>query len=198
MRMIRYSAWAAIAALVLATGLIVISGNRAANLAAKPSLQIGGPFTLTTHEGKRLSSEELKGKPFAIFFGFTFCPEICPATLLELTQSIAELGKDADKMRYLFVTVDPERDTPEHLALYLSSFDPRIIGLTGTPEEIASVAKAYRIVYEKVPTGDDYTMNHTALVYLMDAKGEMGGVIAYGVPPEMRLKKLRELVAGTE
>ena len=198
MRIIRYTAWAAIAALLLAIALIVTPGNRTADLAAKPGLDIGGPFTLTTHEGKRLSSEALKGKPFAIFFGFTYCPDICPGTLLEVTQSIAALGKDADKMRFLFVTVDPERDTPEQLALYLSNFDARIIGLTGTPEEIASVAKAYRIIYEKVPGKDDYTMNHTALVYLMDAKGELGGVIAYGLPAEMRLKKLRELVGVAE
>lgn len=194
MRNIRYAAWAAVAALALMAAIVygVNSQSQGGDAGG-----IGGPFTLTTHEGKRLSSEDLRGKPFAIFFGFTYCPEICPTTMLELTETIQKMGKDADKMRFLFVTVDPERDTPEQLKTYLSGFEPRIIGLTGTPEEIAAAAKAYRVFYEKVPNGDDYTMNHTALVYLMDETGRMKGALAFGVPAEKRLEKLNSLVGAS-
>ena len=117
--------------------------------------------------------------------------------MLELSQTIKELGAAADGMRFLFISVDPERDTPEQLGTYLSSFDPHITGLTGTPEEIAAVAKAYRVTYEKVPTSDGYTMNHTALVYLMDEKGAFKGVLALGVPPEKRLEKLKSLLGSS-
>jgi protein SCO1/2 len=195
MRMIRYSAWAAVAALVLAAGILYAVNGNSQN--GGGSAAIGGPFTLTTQDGKRLSSDELKGKPFAVFFGFTYCPEICPTTLYELTQTIEALGDTADKMRYLFITVDPERDTPEQMKTYLSSFDKRIIGLTGTPEDIKAAADAYRVFYEKVKTDDSYTMNHTALVYLMDADGKFKDVLATGVPPETRLQKLKSLAGAT-
>jgi protein SCO1/2 len=195
MRVIRYGAWAAIAALALITAIVyAVNGQSRDDGAAPAAAAIGGPFTLTTHDGKKLSSEELKGKPFAVFFGFTYCPEVCPTTLLELSQTIKELGAAADGMRFLFITVDPERDTPEQLGTYLSSFDPHITGLTGSPDEIAAVAKAYRVQYEKVPTSDGYTMNHTALVYLMDEKGGFKSVLALGVPPAKRLEKLKTLL----
>lgn len=197
MRVIRYGAWAAVAALSLVIAVYAVSGQSRDGGAGASASAIGGPFTLTTHEGKRLSSADLKGKPFAVFFGFTYCPEVCPTTLLELSQTIKELGAAADGMRFLFISVDPERDTPEVLGTYLSSFDPHITGLTGTPEEIAAVAKAYRVTYEKVPTSDGYTMNHTALVYLMDEKGAFKGVLALGVPPERRLEKLKSLLGSS-
>jgi protein SCO1/2 len=199
MRVIRYGAWAAVAALSLIIAVVyAVSGQSRDGAAGASASAIGGPFTLTTHEGEKLSSEDLKGKPFVVFFGFTYCPEVCPTTLLELSQTIKELGAAADGMRFLFISVDPERDTPEVLGTYLSSFDPHITGLTGTPEEIAAVAKAYRVTYEKVPTsGGDYTMNHTALVYLMDAKGVFKGVLALGVLPEKRLEKLKSLLGSS-
>lgn len=159
---------------------------------------IGGPFTLTTQTGAKLSDTDLKGKPFAVVFGFTRCPEVCPTTLWEMTQAFKSLGPDADKLGMLFISVDPTRDTPEFLARYLQSFDKHITGLTGTEAEIAAVGKEYRIYYEKVPTEDgDYTMNHTATIFLMDADGQFSGTIAYGEDMEMRLKKLRKLIAGT-
>jgi protein SCO1/2 len=159
---------------------------------------IGGPFTLTTQAGEKLSDTDLKGKPFAVVFGFTRCPEVCPTTLWEMTQALKALGPDADKLRMLFISVDPTRDTPEFLARYLQSFDKHITGLTGTEAEIAAVGKEYRIYYEKVPTDDgDYTMNHTATIFLMDAEGQFTGTIAYGEDMEMRLRKLRRLIGGT-
>lgn len=196
MHVIRYGAWAAIAALALVIAVIYAVSGQSREGGAGPSA-IGGPFSLTTSDGKRLSNDDLKGKPFAVFFGFTYCPEVCPTTLLELSQTIKELGTAADGMRFLFISVDPERDTPEQLGTYLSSFDPHITGLTGTPEEIAAVAQAYRVTYEKVPTSDGYTMNHTALIYLMDEKGAFKGVLALGVPPERRLQKLKSLLGAS-
>jgi len=195
-RVIRIAAWVSVAAFILAAGAVYVLRP---NLGAIPgqlplAAGIGGPFELTTHEGKRLSSADLAGTPFALFFGFTHCPDVCPTTMLELSNAMKALGADADRMRFLFVSVDPERDTPEQLKLYLSNFDPRITGLVGTPQEIAAVAKAYRAIYEKVPTKDGYTYNHTALVYLMGRDGRLVGTINYQESVEAQLKKLRRLI----
>lgn len=158
---------------------------------------IGGPFTLTAQTGAKLSDADLKGKPFAVFFGFTHCPEVCPTTLWETTEALKALGSDADKIKVLFISVDPTRDTPEFLARYLQSFDPRIVGLTGSEAEIAAVGKSYRAYWRKVPTDDgDYTMDHTASIFLMDRDGQFAGTISYGESMEVRLQKLRRLTAG--
>ena len=157
---------------------------------------IGGPFALTTQDGAKFSSESLKGKPFAIFFGFTHCPEVCPTTLFDLTQDLEALGPDAAKMNVVFITVDPERDTPELMKTYLSSFDPRIVGLTGTDAEIAAAAKEYKIYYKKVPTDSGYTMDHTATIFLMDSRGDFFGSSNFQEPEQTRREKLKRLVAG--
>ncbi|MFA6153266.1 SCO family protein [Mesorhizobium sp.] len=158
---------------------------------------IGGPFTLTTQTGAKLSDADLRGKPFAVFFGFTRCPEVCPTTLWETTEALKSLGPDADKLRVLFISVDPTRDTPEFMARYLQSFDSRITGLTGTEADVAAVGKEYRIYYKKVPTEDgDYTMDHTATIFLMGAEGQFKGTISYGEDMAIRLRKLRNLIAG--
>jgi protein SCO1/2 len=196
MKRIRIAAWAAVAVLLIAIGVALVLRPNLGGLQVQAPFAagIGGPFELTTHEGKRLSSTELAGTPFAVFFGFTHCPDVCPTTMLDLSNIIKQLGPDADRMRYFFITVDPERDTPEHLKLYLSNFDPRITGLVGTPAEIAAVAKAYRAFYEKVPTKDGFTYNHTALVYLMGRDGRLAGTINYREPQDVQLKKLRRLI----
>ena len=117
---------------------------------------IGGPFELTSTAGAAMTSESLKGKPLAVFFGYTFCPDVCPTTLLDLSAVIKQLGPDADRMNYLFVSVDPGRDSLEQLKLYLSSFDPHILGATGTEAQIGDMARKYRAIYEKVTTKDGY------------------------------------------
>lgn len=155
---------------------------------------IGGPFRLTSHEGRPFTDENLKGKPFLVFFGFTHCPEVCPTTLHDLSQDLESLGRDAEKLNVAFITVDPARDTPELMKTYLSSFDPRIVGLTGTEEEIAAVAKAYKIYYRKVPTDGDYTMDHTATIFLMDSKGDFYGTSNFQESDEVRRSKLQQLV----
>lgn len=159
---------------------------------------IGGPFALASTRGGLVSSEQLKGRPFAIFFGYTFCPDVCPTTLLDLSNVIKDLGRDADSMQFLFVSVDPGRDTVEQLKLYLSSFDPHITGATGSEAQIADMTRKYRAIYEKVPgkRADDYTINHTATTYLMDAQGRFQGTVNYQEKPEVVLAKLKRLIAG--
>jgi protein SCO1/2 len=199
LKRIRITAWIAVAAMLVGAGIAYLWQSNPGLLSAQMPLSasIGGPFELTTIEGKRLSSAELKGTPFALFFGFTHCPDVCPTTMLEMSNVIKEMGPDADRMRFFFVSVDTERDTPELLKLYLSNFDPRITGLVGTQAEIAAVAKAYRAFYEKVPTKDGFTYNHTALVYLMDRDGHLAGTLNYQEPEGVQLKKLRRLVGQT-
>jgi protein SCO1/2 len=175
---------------LLATVLLLLPGPQQ----SASKVPIGGPFRLTSHEGKAFTDEDLKGKPFAVFFGFTHCPEVCPTTLYDLTQDLEALGKDADKMRVAFITVDPAQDTPELMKTYLGSFDPRIVGLTGTEEEIAAVAKAYKVYYRKVPTESGYTMDHTATILLMDSRGEFYGTSNFQESQEVRREKLRKLV----
>jgi protein SCO1/2 len=133
---------------------------------------IGGPFQLTDQVGQTVTDQNLKGRPTLIFFGFTHCPDVCPTSLFEISEVLRAMGKDADKVNAWFVSVDPERDTAAAMKEYLASFDPHLKGLTGNPEAIAKVISSYRVYARKVPLKDgDYTMDHTALVYLMDKDG---------------------------
>ncbi|WBL78528.1 SCO family protein [Bradyrhizobium xenonodulans] len=133
---------------------------------------IGGPFQLTDQTGKAVTDKDLKGKPTLIFFGYTHCPDVCPTSLFEISEVLRAMGKDADKVNAVFISVDPERDTPATMKDYLSSFDPHLEGLSGDPAETAKVITSYRVYAKKVPTKDgDYTMDHTALIYLMDRDG---------------------------
>lgn len=184
--------------LVAATAFLLFRpGGPLVAAPSSPTVTIGGPFRLTSHDGAILTDQDLAGRPFAVFFGFTHCPEVCPTTLWEMSSALQELGGDAEDLKVLFVTVDPARDTPEHLARYLQSFDSRIVGLTGSEEEMAAIANAYRAYWRKVPTEDgDYTMDHTASVYLMDRTGNFAGTIAYEEDAQTRLAKLRNLLRG--
>jgi protein SCO1/2 len=155
------------AGLVLCLGVIVFVSGRGAGTAA-----IGGPFSLTDQNGQPFSDKDLKGKLFLVFFGFTHCPDVCPTTLFEISEVLRNLGPEADHTAALFISVDPERDTPAAMKDYLANFDPHIRGLTGDAAALDAVARAYRVYYRKVPLeGGDYTMDHTAIVYLMDKAG---------------------------
>ena len=133
---------------------------------------IGGPFQLTDQSGQAVSQKDMEGHPTLIFFGFTHCPDVCPTSLFEISEVLKALGKNADRVNAYFVTVDPERDTPAAMKDYLSSFDPHLQGLTGSPDQVAKVITEYRVYAKKVPLKDgDYTMDHTALIYLMDRDG---------------------------
>jgi len=134
---------------------------------------IGGPFQLTDQAGQTVTEKDLRGRPTLIFFGFTHCPDVCPTSLFEISEVLKAMGKDADRVNAFFVSVDPERDTAAAMKDYLSSFDPHLKGLTGNPESVAKVLSAYRVYSKKVPLKDgDYTMDHTALIYLMDRDGQ--------------------------
>lgn len=162
---------AALAGLVLCVSLGLLARGLMSPSGAPQTAAIGGPFRLTDQNGRMVTEQDLKGAPFLVFFGFTHCPEVCPTTLFEVSEILRKLGPDADRVRALFITIDPDRDTSAALKDYLSSFDPRMLGLTGDPGEIAAVAKAYRVYYKKVPLEQDYTMDHTTIVYLMDKEG---------------------------
>jgi protein SCO1 len=160
-----------VAGLVLFSAVIFIVTGRGPSPIAMPSA-VGGPFNLVDQNGKSITDQDMKGKPFLVFFGFTHCPDVCPTTLFDVSEVFRALGPDAEGVRALFVTVDPERDTPAVLKDYLSSFDPRIVGVTGDEASIAAAEKAYRVYAKKVPTdGGSYTMDHTAIVYLMNKDG---------------------------
>jgi protein SCO1 len=161
-----------VAGLLLCFGVVLVVSSRMSTPIAQQIAAVGGAFKLIDQNGKAVSDQDLKGHPFLVFFGFTHCPDVCPTTLFEVSEMLRALGPDADRTRALFITVDPERDTPAVMKDYLSSFDPHLSGLTGDPTEIATVAKAYRVYYKKVPLdGGEYTMDHTAIVYLMDKDG---------------------------
>jgi len=146
---------------------------------------IGGPFSLVDQNGRKVTDADVAGRPYLVFFGFTHCPDVCPTTLFQLSEVLKALGDKADRLRVLFITVDPERDTPESLKDYLSSFDPRIVGLTGSQADIDAAVRTFRAYARKVPTKDgDYTMEHSAFVYLMDGKHRLIGSVNLSRPPE--------------
>ena len=182
-----------LAGLVLCFAVVLLVTGRGPAPLANPTAAIGGPFRLTDQNGKTITDQDLKGHPSLVFFGFTHCPEICPTALADISQIIDTLGPDGSKVNALFVTVDPERDTPAVLKDYLSSFNPRLIGVGGDADALAAVAKEYRVYYKKVPLKDgDYTMDHTAIVYLMDKNGQFVAPFSLKRRPEDAAAELRK------
>jgi protein SCO1 len=152
---------------------------------------VGGPFTLVAHDGRTVTEKDFSGTPHLVFFGFTHCPDVCPTKLFEISEVLGATGERGRALRALFITVDPERDTPEVLKSYLGSFDERVVGLSGSPEAIEGVVKAYRAYARKVPLKDgDYTMEHTSLVYLFDRRGRFVGSFNLNRPPAEAAKDL--------
>lgn len=157
---------------------------------------IGGPFRLTTHKGETLTDADLRGRPFLVFFGFTQCPDICPTTLAELTLRYEVLGAEADKLTTLLITVDPERDTQDVLARYMEAFDPRFLALRGTVAETEAITQAYKGFVRKMPLeGGGYTMDHNAIIYMMDRSGRFMSSLDRHESENVQLAKLRRLVA---
>ncbi|MCD6074865.1 MAG: Classical-complement-pathway convertase [Rhodospirillales bacterium] len=157
--------------------------------------RIGGTFQLTDHHGRTVSDTDLRGRPALIFFGYTQCPDVCPMTLLRLTEALELLGHDFEAIQPVFITVDPLRDTPEVIADYISNFDPRFIGLTGTRQQIAGVERAFA-VYAKAAEGAEknanYLVDHTALTYLMGPDGAFRAFIQQTLSPSEMAQKIRE------
>lgn len=160
---------------------------------ARPA--VGGPFALVDAQGRAVTDADFRGRLMLVFFGFTYCPDVCPTALTSIAQALDRLGPDADKVVPVFITVDPERDTPEQLKEYVRHFHPRLIGLTGTPGQIAAAAKAYRVYYAKArPQGmppDDYTMDHTSITYLMGRDGKFLAHFSHGAEPEAIAQRVR-------
>jgi protein SCO1/2 len=161
---------------------------------ATMAADIGGPFTLTDQDGKTVTDADYAGQWKLVFFGFTSCPEVCPTTLNRIALTLKALGPLGDKLHPLFITVDPERDTPEVMKSYTQAFDKRITGLTGTPAQIDAVVKAYRAFYQKVPQGNDYTMDHSTLIYVMRPDGKYDMLLRYDDTPTDMAEKLRPLL----
>lgn len=153
-------------------------------------------WRLVDHRGQPVSPADWAGRPVMIFFGFTWCPDVCPTTLLDIGDWLEALGAEADPLVVALITVDPERDTPQVMADYVANFDPQITGLTGTPEDIARAAAAFRVRYEKIPgEGDDYTMNHTAGVFLFGRDGRFVSIIDFHEDRRFAVPKIRRALA---
>lgn len=181
-----------LAGLVLVLGVFIYLASHSASPIGRAVASVGGPFHLEDQTGKPFTDQDMKGRPFLVFFGYTHCPDVCPTTLLEISDVMKALGKDADRTGALFVTVDPERDTPAVLKDYLSNFDPHLRALTGDPAAVEAALKAYRVYAAKIPLKDgDYTMDHTAAVYLMDKDGRFVSTFNLKQSPEAAASQLR-------
>ncbi len=179
--------------LILCTAVILLVTGRGEGPSLPQVAAIGGPFSLTDQNGRTVTDQDLKGRPFLVFFGFTHCPDICPTTMFEISEILRKLGPDGDRMRAVFITVDPERDTPAALKDYVSSFDPRVVALTGDEAAIAAVAKSYRAFYRRVPLKEGgYTMDHLAIVYLMGKDGRFVTRFHLNRPIDVAMAELRK------
>ena len=187
--------WVAVMALLAVSGCS--QAQEPCSTKRDPEVPIGGAFELTDHQGQPASNESYAGRYRVVYFGFTFCPDICPTELQSISAALDMLGDDAAKIQPLFITVDPERDDVEAMAAYMSHFHPSFVGLTGTPEEIERTAQTFKIYYSKAPISDDpddYTMNHSSLIYVMDCEGRYISHLRQGASPE----EIAEALAALE
>ena len=158
---------------------------------------VGGPFALTDQHGKRVTDKDFRGRFMLVYFGYTFCPDVCPADMQILSTALENMGPKADRFAPIFITIDPERDTAERLASYVQHFHPRMIGLTGSVDEITAVAKAYRVYFSKVKdesAEDEYLMNHSAFIYVMNEQGEYLTHFGHGTKPDAIVERLTKLL----
>lgn len=194
LRFLRYGLWAGIAALSLLLVLTYVAGRQKSE---PEGVRLGEPFNLIDQNGAPITEAAFKGHPSALFFGFTHCPEVCPTTLFEMAGLLKTLGDEGKDLRVFFISVDPERDTPEVMKGYTTAFTDRITGITGKPEDVEKLVKSWRIYAKKVPTENgDYTMDHTASVMLLDRDGRLKSTLDYKESPDVALKKLKLLIAG--
>jgi len=184
---------------LVAAGVIVLlwkSAEPEQGVVQTSMATIGGPFTLTASSGKPFSSAELNGKPAAVFFGFTHCPDVCPTTIARLTKLRRELGKGDDALSIVFISVDPERDTPAEVDNYMKLYDSPVIGLTGTPAQIEQVKKQFGIYSRKVEQpGGSYSVDHTATVILLDRNGQFSATLSPEEGNQVALDKLKRIAA---
>jgi protein SCO1/2 len=191
LRTLRIGLWSAVVVLALAATVLYFGVGRPGATAFG-----GGDYVLEDGSGAEVTPAVFTGKPSMLFFGYTHCPDVCPTTLAEMAGWYEQLGPDADKLNAFFVTVDPERDTPAIIDDYVHAVSDRVTGITGSPAEIAKMLAAWKVYSEKVPGADgDYTMNHTASVFLINSKGGFEGTIAYGESQDVAVAKLKKLIA---
>jgi cytochrome oxidase Cu insertion factor (SCO1/SenC/PrrC family) len=159
---------------------------------------IGGPFTMTNQDGKRVTDKDFLGRYMLVFFGFTYCPDICPTELQVMTAAIAELGEAGKAIQPVFVSVDPERDTPANVKAYVENFGAGLMGLTGSADDVAAIAKAYRVFYQKVPgaSAADYTLDHSSIIYLMGPDGKFRKHFTYTTDPKQLAEGLRNALGS--
>jgi protein SCO1/2 len=182
-----------IGALAGAVVLLITTPQGGQPVQSSGTALVGGPFSLVGADGKPVTDRDFRGRYMLIFFGFTHCPDICPAELQVIAEALGELGDKAKNVVPIFITLDPERDTPEAMGNYVKSFGPDFVGLTGSPEAIAAAAKAYRVSYAKVEDKEsaaDYGVDHSALVYLMDPEGRYVTHFSYGLSADQMAEKL--------
>ena len=156
---------------------------------------VGGPFSLVDQDGRRVTEKDFLGKYMLVFFGYTYCPDVCPTELQVMTAALDQMGPDASRIQPVFVSIDPARDTPQVLKAYVANFGPRLIGLTGTAEEVAVIAKAYRVYYAKAAnsgSGTDYLMDHSSIIYLMGPDGRFLTHMAYTTDAAKLATELKE------
>jgi len=194
---IRSFLWLAAGAALLVGGGVLVTGHKpATQQASSYGRAFGGSFVLNAPDGSQVSDQTLAGKPYAIFFGFTRCPDVCPTTLARMTRLRQQLGADGMKFNIVFVSVDSGRDRPEDIGRYVALFGTPILGLTGTEEQIARIKRSFGVFSAKVPQpGGDYTIDHTAAVYLMTARGEFSGTIDHHEADKTALAKLKLLIS---
>ena len=183
--------------IAIALGLAACAPHASAPIAASGPGP-GGPFHLVDQDGRAVDERVLNGKWSIVFFGYTYCPDFCPLTLTTLGKTMQQLGPTAAKTQVVFITVDPARDTPKALKTYLSSpvFPKNLVGLTGTPAQIAAAAKAYSVYYQKEGTGPTYTMDHSTALYVMDPQGRFHGVMADGETPQQEAQQISDDISG--
>jgi len=197
LRIVRVALWGIVALALLGFAAFTLWPRRSApeGGASDYASTIGGPFRLTDQNGRTVTEQTLRGKPFAIFFGFTRCAEVCPTTLQSLAQLRKRMGTEGDKLNLVFVSLDPEHDKPADIGQYLTLFGTPIIGLTGSQAELDQIVTAYHIYYRKVPIEDgDYVIDHTATVFLIDADGRFAGTLSHDEGEAPKLQKLERLV----
>jgi protein SCO1/2 len=169
----------------------------AVNVRSVGQAMVGGPFTLTDHTGKHVTDRDFRGRTLVVFFGFTFCPDVCPSALQVIAAAIDKLGAKGQSITPILISVDPERDTPAQLAAYVQSFHPRLIGLTGTPAEIAAVTKAYRVYVQKVPDPKStagYTIDHSSIIYVMGPDGAYRTHFTHATSADVMAERLAKIL----
>ena len=197
-RLLIILALASIIALLFATGFVrdIALGPQTPLVRSSGKALIGGPFTLIAHTGKRMSDKDFRGKYMLIYFSYTFCPDVCPAELQVMSAALDKLGKRAEKIQPLFITVDPERDDVKQMAQYVDHFHKSFVGLTGTVDEVKLAAKKYRVYFAKTvdkSSSAKYLMDHSSLIYLMDDKGEYVTHFAYGTDPDKIAERISKI-----